>query len=123
MIKTACLLEKQNGRIASLFSESGYVQIFDAECGALLTEFPRGALSDTAFARKLAEEDPEAIITGEINQEPFEILAEEYGITRYDGAGLEPQEAIRLMNRYKLRIIPDYIGGTGCHSGGECHEH
>ena len=123
MIKTACLLDKENGTVPGLFSDAAYVVLIDAENGAVLKEFSRGGISDAEFARVLAKEDPEAVITGEINQEPFEILAEEYGITRYDGAGLGAEEAVRLMNRYKLRIIPDYIGGTGCHSGGECHEH
>ncbi len=123
MIKTACLLDKENGTVPGLFSDAAYVVLIDAENGAVLKEFSRGRISDTEFARLIAKEDPEAVITGEINQVPFEILAEEYGITRYDGAGLKAEEAVRLMNRYRLRIIPDYIGGTGCHSGGECHEH
>ncbi len=123
MIKTACLLEKKNGTVAKLFSNAAHVVLIDAENGSFIKEFAREKLSDTDFARRIAEEDPEAVITGDINKEPFEILAEEFFITRYYGSGLKAAESVRLMNEYKLRIIPDYIGGTGCHTDGECHDH
>ena len=123
MIKIACLLDKKNGRVADLFSDSCHALVIDAENGKIIKEIPRGKASDTEFARTIAAEDVEAVITGPLNKEPFEVIAEEYCITRYDGGGLKAGEAVRLMNEYRLRIIPDYIGGTGCHSGGECHEH
>ena len=123
MIKIACLLDKKNGTVAGMFSDARHVVLIDAENGNVIKEFARGKLSDAEFARRIAEEDPEAVITGPMNREPFEILAEEFFITRYDGGGLKAGEAVRLMNAYRLRIIPDYIGGTGCHSEGECHEH
>ena len=123
MIKTACLLNKKNGTVAKLFSDAEYAVLIDAESGSFIRGFSRGSASDTEFAHMIGAEDPEAVITGEINKEPFEILAEEYYITRYYGGGLKSGEAVRLMNAYRLRMIPDYIGGTGCHSGGECHEH
>lgn len=123
MIRIACLLDKRNGRIANLFSEAVHAVFIDAETGDFLKEIMRNGSSDAEFARMLAGEDPEALITGEMNKEPFEIIAEEYCITRYYGAGLKAGEAVRMMNAYRLRIIPDYIGGTGCHSDGECHEH
>lgn len=123
MIRIACLLDKKNGKIAGLFSEAVHAVLMDADTGNVLKEIPRGSLSDSEFARKIAAEDPEALITGEMNKEPFEIIAEEFCITRYAGARLKAGEALRLMNEYKLSMIPDYIGGTGCHSGGECHEH
>jgi hypothetical protein len=123
MIKIACLLDKKNGKVAGFFSEAAHAVLIDADTGSILKELPRKGVSDAEFARKLAAEDPEALITGPMNREPFEIIAEEYCITRYDGSGLKAGEAVRLMNAYRLRMIPDYIGGTGCHSGGECHEH
>ena len=124
MIKTICLLDRKNGTVADLFSNAQHAVIIDAESFGVLGEIARGKAGDTEFARKLAAEDPEAVITGGINKEPFVILAEEHGITRYDGAGLRASEAVKLMNAYRLRIIPDYIGGTGCHSDiGECHDH
>ena len=123
MIKIACLLDKKNGKVADMFSDSCHAVVIDAENGKILRELPRGRVSDTEFARMIAAEDVEAVITGPMNKEPFEVIAEDYCITRYDGGGLKAGEAVRFMNEYRLRIIPDYIGGTGCHSGGECHEH
>lgn len=123
MIRIACLLNKKNGVVADSFAEADHAVFIDAETGDFLKEFSRNKMTDAEFARKIAEEDPEAVITGEIEKEPFEVLAEEFWITRYNGAGLKTAEAVRLMNAYKLRIIPDFIGGTGCHSGGECHDH
>ena len=123
MIKTACLLDKKKGVVAAMFAEANHAVLIDAENGRILGEISRGGASDGEFARLIVSDDLEAVITGPMNREPFEIIAEEYCITRYDGSGLKSSEAIRLMNEYRLRIIPDYIGGTGCHSGGECHGH
>ena len=123
MIRIACLLDRKDGVIAESYAAAEYVVLIDAETGDFLKEFARDGLSDVEFARRLVKEDPEAVITGGIEQGPFEILAEEAYITRYDGVGLAAPEAIRLMNAYRLKLIPDFIGGTGCHSGGECHEH
>ena len=123
MIKIGCLLNKKNGVVAGTFSEANHVVIMDAESGDFLKEFARGKADDTELARMIAAEDPEAIITGELDKEPFEVIADEFMITRYYGAGLKASEALRLMNEYRLRIIPDYIGGTGCGAGGECHDH
>lgn len=123
MIKTYCLLDKKNGTVASLFSDAAHAVLIDAGTGKVLGELSRGNVSDAEFARMIAADDIEAVITGPMNKEPFEIIAEEYCITRYDGGGLRAGEAVRLMNAYRLRIIPDYIGGTGCGSHSECHDH
>lgn len=123
MIKIGCLLDKKDGIIPGRFSQTGYIVVIDAETGTVLKEFPRGGRSDIELARWVLEEDCEAIITGPMEQEPFEIVAEEGMITRYNGVGRRAQEAVRQMNLYQLDIIPDFEGGTGCHSGEECHKH
>ena len=123
MIKIGCLLDKKDGVIASRFQDTGYICVIDAENYQLLKEFPRGGMSDEELARWVLEEDCEAIITGLMEQVPFEIVPEEGMITRYNGAGRTALEAIEQMNSYRLKIIPDFEGGTGCHSGEGCHEH
>lgn len=123
MMKIGCFLDEKDGVIAELFDETGYVVLIDAENYSVLSEFERGEMSQVELARWVLEEDCEAIITGPLEEAPFEIIAEEGMITRYDGVGLEAMESVRLMNGYRLKLIPDYIGGTGCHSGEECHEH
>ena len=57
------------------------------------------------------------------SESPFIILADQGCVTRYLAAGLRAQEAIAKMEAYELDMIPDFIGGTGCHSGEGCHEH
>jgi len=123
MIKITCLLDKKDGKVPALFSDAGYAVVMDADTNTVLGEFSRESMNDEAFALRISKDDPEAVITGEIEEKPFVILAERFGITRYDGSGYGAQEAVKLMNAYRLRIIPDFIGGTGCHSGEECHDH
>lgn len=123
MIKIACLLDKKNGTVAYTFAEAKHAVFMDAEEEKFLKEIPRGKMSEEEFARALIAEEPEAVITGPLEQVPFEIIAEEGMVTRYDGGGLKTAEAVKLMNEYRLGVIADFIGGTGCHSGGECHEH
>lgn len=123
MMKIGCFLDKKDGVIADLFSETGYVVLIDAENYIVLSAFERGEMSQVDLARWVLEEDCEAIITGPLEEAPFEIIAEEGMITRYNGVGLEALESVRMMNAYRLKLIPDFIGGTGCHSGEECHEH
>lgn len=123
MMKIGCFLDKKDGVIAEFFSETGYVVLIDAENDSVLSGFERGEMSQVDLARWVLEEDCEAIITGPLEEAPFEIIAEEGMITRYNGVGLEAMESVRMMNAYKLKLIPDFIGGTGCHSGEGCHEH
>ena len=123
MIKIGCLLDKKDGVIAARFQDTGYICVLDAENEQLLKEFPRGEMTDIELARWVLEEDCEAIITGPMEQVPFEIVAEEGMITRYNGAGMTALDAVRRMNAYRLELIPDFIGGTGCGAGGECHDH
>ena len=78
------------------------------------------------FARKVVEHDCEAVICGPMEKEAFEIVAGA-GVTRYLGSGHTVQHAYSYMNRYKLELIRDYIGGPGpfghSHSGAcECGE-
>ncbi len=123
MIRIACLLDRKDGIVPGLFNEAEHAVVIDAESGSILMELDRGKMSDTEFARAVAETGVEAVITGEIEQDPFEIIADQFGITRYRGTGYRTGEAVELMNAWRLPVIPDFIGGTGCHSGGECHGH
>lgn len=123
MIRIACLLNKKNGVIAQTFEEAAHAVFIDAETGSILKEMPRMGMTDEEFAEALGEEKVEAVITGAIEKAPFNILAEKYWITRYDGVGLRISEAVRLMNEYRLRMITDHIGGTGHHDHGHDHDH
>ena len=81
--------------------------------------------ADLLCAKSTVDENCEAIICGQIKKEAFDILYRE-GISRYDGAGKNVTEALKMLARYELAMITDCIGGSGCvgqKSGGECHEH
>lgn len=123
MMKIGCFLEEKDGVIADEFSNTGYIVLIDAEECTVLSEFSRGDMSEVDLARWVLKEDCEAVITGPLKQDPFEIIAEEGMITRYNGVGLAAMESVKMMNAYRLELIPDFIGGTGCHSGEGCHDH
>ena len=93
MIKTACLRGKKGGVIAARYSETGYVLLADAEELTEIGGFSREGMTDTEMAERFIEEDCEVIITGPIEKEPFEIIADRGMITRYNGVGLEAGEA------------------------------
>ena len=67
--------------------------------------------------------DCEAVFCGPIEEAPFTIIADEGCVTRYLAALLSVEEAVREMQSYRLEMITDFIGGTGCHSGEGCHDH
>nr|SIP63275.1 hypothetical protein [uncultured bacterium] len=121
MIKIGCMLEEKGGKIAARFEQTRHVLLVDAENEEILGEVNAEGWSEEELARWVLQEDCEAILTGPMQKRPFEIVAEEGLITRYDARGLEPLEAIRRMNAYRLPIIPDYEGGTGCHRHSHGH--
>ena len=123
MMKIACFLDKKGGVVADLFANTGYIVLTDADTYTVIEEFERGEMTQVEMARWVLKTDCEAIITGPLEEAPFEIIAEEGMITRYNGVGLEAMDSVRKMNAYALTLIPDFIGGTGCHSGEGCHEH
>ena len=104
--------------IPPLFEEATHLLIIDAETDVLLDIVDGGFLEPAErslfFARKVVESDCEALLCGELEPEPFAVLAEENCVTRYLGAEYSVLDAISKMNGYDLTLITDFIGGTGC---------
>ena len=104
--------------IPAMFADAAYLLIMDAEEDEILQVIDGSAMAPEErsihFAQKVVEQDCEAVLCGEIEEEPFAVLAEENSVTRYLAAGLGVQESVHKMNAYSLALIPDYIGGTGC---------
>ena len=125
-MKIAVMLA-QEPVVAEDFSAAKRLQIYDVpdEGGksTLVCDVARDCLDDEALALRIVEEDCEAVLCGPIEEAPFVILADQGCVTRYLAVGLSAQEAIAKMEAYELDMIPDFIGGTGCHSGEGCHEH
>jgi len=68
---------------------------------------------DVFFAEQTVKWDCEAIICGEIEMEAFGIISGNC-VSRFLGSGYTAIEAVDLMERYKLPIIRDFVGGEGC---------
>ena len=110
-----------DGIVSKTFADARYLLILDAEKAAVVTTYPRGEMDDCALANKIVQHDCEAVLCGPIEEPPFVIIADEGCVTRYQASGLRAGTALEEMLAYHLGMIPDFIGGTGCHSGeGEC---
>lgn len=120
-MKIAAMTESPSleGKIAKDFSSAGYLLILETDPVGVDAVYPRGELSDCDLAGKVVEHDCEAVLCGPIEEAPFVILADEGCVTRYQASGLTAGAALREMEAYRLPMIPDFIGGTGCGSGGE----
>lgn len=78
--------------------------------------------SGLAMAKKIFEQDCEALISGTIEEKAFETLALAQ-VTRYFAAGQTAIKAIELMDAYQLGIIREYNGKEWVphdHSHGSC---
>ena len=113
------------GVIAQDFASAKYLLILETSPRGVDAVYPRDGLSDCSLARKIVEHDCEAVLCGPIEEAPFVILADEGCVTRYLACGLAAGAALREMEAYRLAMIPDFIGGTGCGSGQEesCAKH
>lgn len=127
MLKIALIADGRSldSVISGRFADGKFLLIVDAQSGTLLRSIARGKNTDAELARIIVDEDCEAVISGPIEEIPFVILADEGCCTRYNGAGEPALLAVDKMNDYALPLIPDFIGGTGCHPGDEsnCRHH
>lgn len=110
--------------VSETFADAQFLLILDAETCDIVKTYDRGKSDDCALARLVVEHDCEAVLCGPIEKAPFVIIADEGGVTRYYASGLSVDNAVSDMLAYRLQMLPDFIGGTGCGSGaGECREH
>ena len=116
MIAAALAGASPGAPIAASYEGAQCVLIADTEA----LDQARYATEDIPEA--LRQADVEVLFCGDIyGREAFERIAG-YGITRYHAAGMTVREAVRAMDQYRLPLIRDYVGGTGCssHEGGPC---
>ena len=101
-----------------LFEDTAYLLIIDAETDAVLhaiesiTDEPLAR--SLFFAQQVVDNDCEALLCGELEPEPFTVLAVDNCVTRYLAAGFGVRDSIHKMNAYELPLITDFLGGTGC---------
>lgn len=126
-MKIAAMTEtpELEGVIAQDFSSAEYLLILETEPCGIDAVYAREGLPDCVLAGKIVAHDCEAVLCGPIEEAPFVILADEGCVTRYQASGLTAGAALREMEAYRLAMIPDFTGGTGCGSGqeGSCAKH
>ncbi len=95
-------------------NQARYLVIVDVDKMAIISTI-QGEESnrDVFFAEQTVKWDCEAIISGQIEMEAFEVLAKNC-VSRFQGSGFNAMEAVDLMEKYRLPIIRDYEGGNGC---------
>ena len=117
--------------VPALFEDATHLMIVDADTDDILQVID-GANMDNLerslfFAWKAVEFDCEALLCGEMEPEPFAVVAIENSVTRYMAAGHPILESVHLMNQYALGFVTDHIGGTGCPDADpancELHDH
>lgn len=109
--------------VSDFFADSQWLLIVDEEDGRLIEAVARGEGGDVRLAGLVVASGSEGVLCGPIEKEPFLIIADEGGVSRYLAAGLSGEEALKRFRRRDLDFIRDYIGGPGHrHSGGagEC---
>ncbi|MEL7567869.1 MAG: NifB/NifX family molybdenum-iron cluster-binding protein [Dehalobacterium sp.] len=99
--------------VSKTFEESNYLLVVETD--DLSMKIYRKTDNDGIdYAKKIIEDDCEAVITGTIEEKAFELLATAC-VSRMKGTGHTVKDALVLMDAYKLEIIRDFNGSTGKH--------
>ncbi len=114
-----------SGRVSPNFEQCKYLLIVNMDSMQIKAISNPGDPPGNHLAQEVVDHDCEAIITGELSSDAFEILAGAC-VTRYYAFGHTAKDAISLMNRYKLKLIRDVEGNGDCsvnHSESACQSH
>lgn len=129
-IKIAVAMDEKGplGVVPDLFAKTGQLLLVESALGTVREVFARAGRSDVELARKILEWNCECLLCGDIEREPFIIIADEGCVTRYNAAGLGFDNALKAFRADALELVRDHIGGQGCQSTDdgtprECHEH
>lgn len=109
------------GQIPPSFKDSPWLIVIEADSGEILQTLPQNSWGQVGLAHEIVRQDCEGILCGPIEREPFLILANEGGVTRYLAATMPVQQALILFESRSLPLIRDHIDGQGCgshHAGG-----
>jgi predicted Fe-Mo cluster-binding NifX family protein len=83
-----------------------------------ITAINNDELSEENLANEILKHDCEALITGNIEETAFDILADAC-VTRFYGIGYSVEKALELMDNRSLKLIRNYDGTDNC--GGNHH--
>jgi hypothetical protein len=119
----------REGLVPELFSLSPWLLIINAETDELLQTIARDQDGDLGLAREILKWNCEGLLSGPIDREPFLLIADEGGVTRFQAVGLTVDQALDGLRARNLDYIKDYIGSDGHRhdqGGGACggaHHH
>lgn len=103
-------------KVVKTFEESPFLMIYDNQTGDFKVvdhdnkKDPQGI----EMANTVVSHQCEALLTGEIDEKAFYIIADE-GITRFKADGMTISQALPLMEARKLAYIRDYKGAPAGH--------
>lgn len=110
-----------SGVVSEKFEESRYLLMIETD--AMSCEAIEKKGDALALARIIVDRDCEAVITGSLTPEIFNVIADAC-VTRYKGGGLTVAEAVERMDKNALdyiRYSDEHGTCPGEHSGGECN--
>lgn len=99
-------------QVFKVFEKAPYLLIVETK-DLSLTVY-EGAGDGIDLADKIKEAYCEGVITGEIEEAAFNVLADE-GISRFKGDGMTVQEALSKMEARMLEYIRDFKGAPPGH--------
>jgi len=108
--------ETLNSLVFGEFARTPFLLVVNMEtmgCTAIPHDPKEG--SDLALARAIIEYNCEAVITGQLGEDAFKILADE-AVTRYAGTGMTAAYALEAMENRELELIRNANGSNECES-------
>lgn len=111
--------------VSDEFSSCKYLLIVNMDNMEIVAVDNAGDTKGIALAQKAVDYHCEAVITGKLTPEAFDIIADD-DITRYDGSGHFVQDALNLMDRNALKLIKNVEGTDECdsrHTENSCDGH
>lgn len=95
--------------VSKEFSSCKYLLIINMDNMEVASINNAEDINGIALAQKIVDYHCEAVITGKLTQEAFDIIADD-DITRYDGHGYIVQDALSRMDRNSLKLIKNVEG-------------
>jgi predicted Fe-Mo cluster-binding NifX family protein len=96
------------------FAQTPYLLIVNVDtmtCTPIAHTYVAG--SDQDLARTILKYRCEAVITGKLSRETFDVLADD-GVTRYVAANMSARAALEAMERRELDLIRNADGSNTC---------
>ncbi len=112
-------------KVSNEFTSCKYLLIVNMDNMGVVAVDNAGDTNGIALAQKAVDYRCEAVLTGKLTPEAFDIIADD-DITRYDGHGYSVREALNLMDRNRLKLIRNVEGTDECdsrHTENSCDGH